>query len=470
MNSSAGELRWIPLFTYNIRTFAKKTIATLTPDDSVGLRLNVFSSFFDERSNSLWMLRSMADNNGWHGNGLLQISLTTGKKKYYNWNCYKNIPGHDHSAEGMCYDRKRNCLWINSAEGLMQFTLDDHQFHYIGALNEFFKAKDYDRWVGICMDQQGRVWLATRPKGIVIYDPSNQSVTFPFAEGSTLQKEISDNNAILYCDKDGIVWSGFWLGKGVYQIIPYTPSFTHYNTDTSNSFNFGSIVNFQNAGQGKMWIGSIDWIHRIFDTNTGDYQTLKEDDLPPPLRETAIVPISIDTIARKAFLFCFAKGYWVLDMNTNRCQPLIVKNAANREVMISIGLGAIPFKDGFLVSGIQDNKQSIFFVNGNNTTEMFSFPVDPDKGFQLKMADDRYIFLLRSDETGQQNLTYTYRNNKWLQSPHPLDTVAWSHIIYNKKDQGYWVVAERELIHYSKDFSVSSCLYTRRWITGIRHL
>ena len=112
--------------------------------------------------------------------GYYRFSWLPVEKKYYDWKCYKNIPGHDHSAEAMCYDRKRNCLWINSWEGLMQFTLDDKQFHYIGALNSFFNAKDYGRWVGISMDPQDRVWLATSPKGIVVYDPSDHSVELPF--------------------------------------------------------------------------------------------------------------------------------------------------------------------------------------------------------------------------------------------------------------------------------------------------
>jgi signal transduction histidine kinase/ligand-binding sensor domain-containing protein len=443
------------IITYNIHTLVKKTVATLTPADSVGAGSNIFSTFFDERSNSLWMLRSIRDNNGWHGSGLLQISLTTGVKKYYDWNCYKNIPGHDHSAEGMCYDQKRNCFWINSGEGLMQFTLDDHQFHYTGALNDFFKAKDYYRWVGICMDLEGRVWLATMPKGIVIYDPSSHSVEFPFAEGSALQKEISDNNGVLYCDRDGIIWSGFWIGKGLYQIIPFAPSFTHYRTDTStNSFHIGTIYNFQNAGQGKMWIGSTDGFRRIFNTHTGNYQTLSENDLPPDLRRTWIIPLMIDTIASKAYLFCFDKGLWVLDINTNKCKRLIFKNSTNQEVTISVQLGSAPFKNGFLVSGIQDNRQCIFFVNGDSMVvhESLSFPVNPGNAFNLAMADDRFMFLRGSGATG--NMTYSWHNNTWMHSPHPLDSIPLSHIVYNSKDQGYWVVAEKELIHYSKDFKL----------------
>src|SRR6185436_15215217 len=83
--------------TYNIHSFAKESVATITFADSVMKGI----SHFDEGSNSLWMLRNMFDNNGRHGSGLMQLSLTTGDKKYYSWKCYKNIPGHDHNAEAM---------------------------------------------------------------------------------------------------------------------------------------------------------------------------------------------------------------------------------------------------------------------------------------------------------------------------------------------------------------------------------
>ncbi len=442
------------IISYNTHSFAKKNVAVLTPADSVGNDLNVFSSYYDQRTNSLWMLRSFRVKNTWFGSGLLEISLTTGKKKHYNWNCYKNISGHDHSAEAMCYDKKRNCLWINSGEGLMQFTLDNHQFQYIGAFNNFFKPKDYYRWVGICMDLQNRVWLATLPKGIAIYDPSDHSVELPFAENAEVQNEISENNAILYCDRNGSIWSGFWLGKGIYQILPFSPTFIHYSTDTS-IFNIGTIYNFQNVGQGKIWIGSLDRSHRIFDTHTGTYQKISELDLPPDLRNTQIIPLMIDTISQNAFLFNFTKGLQVLNLNSKKSQLILFKNAKNQEVMVSpIRLGYTSFKNGFLVSGIQDNIQSVFFVNGASMMahEMFSFPIQQDNGFKLKMADDQSVFLNRRTRSGVQNLIFTNHNNKWVQTAHPLDSIAWNHIIYNIKEKDYWVAAENELIHYSKDF------------------
>ncbi len=447
-----------PIITINTNNFEQKTVATLTPADSVGEGLQNLSSFFDEKTNSLWILRSRRDHNGWHGNGLLQISITTGEKKHYDWKCFKSIPGHDHSAESMRYDSKRNSLWINSGEGLMQFTLADKKFHFIGAFNDFFNAKDYYRWNGITLDKQGQVWLATMPKGVVIYNPTDKSVSFPFQEGSTIQKEISDNNTVLYSDPDGIVWSGFWLGKGVYQILPFSPAFTHIkvNSSSSKGYGIGTIYSFKNAGQGKLWIGAMDRIHRIFDFYTDTFRIIPENELPTALHHTPIIPLLIDTISRKTFLFCFGKGLWVQDIKKNDWHQLTLKGSGNQEIMYSGWrlAGASEFKNGLIFSVVYNNRQSIFFSKADSSVlhERFSFPVDQGKSFELKLVNDGFMFLRGSEENG--NVTYTFLNNEWIRRPNPLDNIPWREIIYNPKDQNYWVVALKQLIHYSKDFKV----------------
>jgi ligand-binding sensor domain-containing protein len=221
----------------------------------------------------MWMLKGFR---GRPGGGLLRVSLTTGEKKFFGWSCYKNIKDHSHESESMCYDRKRNCLWLNSAEGLMQFTLDDNQFHYVTPVNRIIDAKDYFHFVGITLDHQERVWFAAGTKGIVIYDPSDQSVTFPFEEGSTIQDEVSNANAKIYIDRDGIIWSGFWLRKGIYQIIPFSPCVTRYKADLSKpeGLSTTNVINFQNIGQGKLLIGSFDGAH-VFDSRANSFQALR---------------------------------------------------------------------------------------------------------------------------------------------------------------------------------------------------
>ena len=54
------------------------------------------------------------------------------------------------------YDPKRNSIWINTSEGLLEFSLRDKQFHPIAAMDEFIGRKDYDRGVGIEIDQKRR--------------------------------------------------------------------------------------------------------------------------------------------------------------------------------------------------------------------------------------------------------------------------------------------------------------------------
>ena len=46
-----------------------------------------------------------------------------------------------HNAEDMVYDPRRNSIWINSGDGLLEFSLDDKQFRPIEALKEVDQTK-----------------------------------------------------------------------------------------------------------------------------------------------------------------------------------------------------------------------------------------------------------------------------------------------------------------------------------------
>jgi len=196
---------------YNIHTFAKKNLITLTPEDKLakGGNYSIQNSIFDPSSNSVWIL-SFSGNTG-----LLQISLSTGKRERYGW------AGNNY-AEAMCYDHKRNSIWINTDGGLFEFSLHDKQAHHIDALKELEKQKSTGH-IGIGLDPSGRVWFLTYPQGIIIYDPKEESFHPVFEKDSVLQKSISATNGCIYCDRDGIAWSGFWLRYGVWQLAPISP-------------------------------------------------------------------------------------------------------------------------------------------------------------------------------------------------------------------------------------------------------
>lgn len=441
--------------TYNIHSFAKKTLVTLTSKDSTDR--GVSYSFFDVRSNSLWLLRGYSDSYGGPpGGGLLQISLLAGVKKYYDWHCFKNIRGHNHGAEAMCYDRKRNCLWINSWEGLMQFTLEDKQFHYIGALNSFFNAKDYGHWVGISLDPQNRVWLATKPKGIVIYDPSNQSVTFPFAEDTTSQKEISDYNACIYCDRDGIVWTGFWFRKGIYQLLPYTQVVKHYtpNPKQPHSLSSNTVNTMVSAGHGKIWMGTEWGGLNIFDVKTGLFQVLHEKDLPGIKMKTFIIPIVIDTTSQKAWSATDG-GFFETDMLAKKSHPVIYRNLDDQMIPALNRFIPKSYKKEIIVTGSYSSQQGIFIVNNDSNIahQVLSFPDNTFNPFFTIVAGDHLIFLKgQNDSVGNQ--TYANSNGKWVRTPTPIDSIEWSDIKYDEKDSTYWVAGERQLFHFHKDFRI----------------
>jgi len=120
--------------TINIHTLKREKILQLSATNRPGIGWNSNKSFFDKSSNSIWVLRA-------YESSLEQIFLD-GKIQYYSWPCYrKNVKHPRHNAEDMVYDTKRNCIWINSGDGLLEFSLDDKQFRPVDALKDLIKQK-----------------------------------------------------------------------------------------------------------------------------------------------------------------------------------------------------------------------------------------------------------------------------------------------------------------------------------------
>ena len=108
--------------------------------------------------------------------GLVQFALSTGRTNFHRQIQYLNKPdtwGHT-DAEAMCFDKRRDCIWINSHDGLTQFTLSDQQFHHIEELNPFINVKGYARMVGIDIDL---THLITQRYRIVQYNRKSVWVT-----------------------------------------------------------------------------------------------------------------------------------------------------------------------------------------------------------------------------------------------------------------------------------------------------
>jgi streptogramin lyase len=433
------------IVVYNIYSFKKDTLLALKESDKIQLKNIVL----DTITNSLWMLNY----DDAEEKGLLNINLKDGTRQYYSWLCFRNISNHNHGSEAMQYDPKRNSIWINSPDGLLEFSIKDKQFHLPDAFNEFIKLKDYHRFVGVDIDLYGRVWLATTPKGILIYDPETGQVRQLFSD-KDLQKKAGDANLQIYCDRDGIIWTSNWWSYGIYEILPYNPPFKRFtaNPKMKDSLSNNSIQSIFPVANDEIWIGTSDGLN-IFDPKTHKFQVLRQKDLPE-LSGKFIAPVYVDTVSQKAWISSAATINWFdidlyeMDLKTRKCMPVVFRDGTKLLDTFSISLLWFwPYKNGLI---FYDEKHGIFEIKQNSLFADLIIPIKKPL-YRMTLAKERFIYL-RNAGDGKSNYTFENKNGKWIKIPHLLDSLEWTTMFYNKKDQTYWVGLKYELIHYDKNF------------------
>jgi len=438
---------------FNIHSLLKRPLAKILPGDMENDWFADRFSIFDAGSNSLWIEK---DSGRLSGGGLLQIDLSTGEKKSYKWDCYRNIPNHNHAFQCMKYDRRRNAIWINSNDGLVEFTLGDKIFHHITATDSLVRKKNYHPWTGIDIDTLGRVWMCAVPKGIVIYDPANQSLQVAYSEDTVLQRKVSVFNLTIYCDRDGMVWSGSI--NEFFQLIPFSPPVHQYVAEpgNSNSLSNNFSVFTVSAEQGKVWIGSGDGIN-IFDPKSELFQVLRKNDLPGLIGEIhEMQPLCVDTALHRACIIAgdsYQTGlrFYLLDLNPKKCSPFIFKDSIDQILDIKGGFPR-PFKNGFVQTVGSGNRTIVLFGTSDSPVakQILSFPSGRIDGFSISSDEDHLLFFKLVDSN--LNVSYTLDHGKWKRINTPLDTIPWSNIIFNKTDQTFWVNAKSSLLHMSRDF------------------
>ena len=438
---------------YDIHSI-KRTPLLKAPDQEDHLHKRY--TIFDDASNCLWMLEGYSKNPD--RGRLLQISLEDGKSIPYEWRCLRTNTTHRHSAEAMQFDSKRNSIWINSGDGLLEFTLSDKQFHHKEAFNEYINLKDYERWVGIDIDKDGRIWLATH-KGILIYDPETEHVYQPLSD-PVLQKNTSEANLHIYCDRDGIAWTSNWMQFGIYELLPFDPSVKRYAAKPGirDSLSNGFVGTIIPADKGKLWLGTNDGIN-IFDPPTQKFESLRENDLPG-IKGKTITPVYVDTVRKKAWLYAGsmepAKLYktemFEMDIQTRQCRKIIFRNGTKQidDLPWLEPNMCRPYKNGLLVCadfyGLFEIKEGSLFAD-------LVTPVDIKKMISgVVIEEERFAYLKAYNAL--PNYNFENKNGRWVKIPHLLDSLEWKVMIYNEKDQTHWVAFDYELVHYTKDFRI----------------
>ena len=443
------------IVTFDIRSLEKKTVLTsLQPLNSLINDLNFVSGLFssailDSKSNSVWLLALSSEKGA---NGLIQISLSDGKQTKYSWpviypDRMRVVP------ESMKLDRKRNSIWINTTSGLFEFSLKSKQFRVIDALNEITKTKDYQCFSGIDIDRDGRVWFATSPHGIFIYDPETNQAHKLFSDPK-LQKDVSEPNLQLYIDPDGIVWASYFSAKGLYELVPYSPFVKMYSSgSTNNSLSHSTVTSIIPGAQGKMWIGTLDGLN-IFDPVTETFEILREKDFKG-LKGKVFAPLFVDTIKQTAWISAGTElNYWNMkvyevDLKNMNAYPVNFRDGAKHLDSLVYGpTGAKPFKGKYLIA--EDN-YGVFELKPESREAELVIPFASPK---VRVAIGDGIFFCEGLSKTGLNSTFKFTGDgRWTRVPHVFDSIKWSDIGYDSLNRSYWVCLRNEILLYDEDFN-----------------
>src|SRR4030095_4998816 len=106
----------------------------------------------------------------------------------------------------------------------------------------------------------------------------------------------------IYCDRDGFVWTSYWMQRGIFELLPFSASVKQYSANPKfpDSLSNGDIHSISLASQGKVWIGTTDGLN-IFDPGTGKFEVWREKDLHG-IRGNSIAVHHVDSVSQKAWI------------------------------------------------------------------------------------------------------------------------------------------------------------------------
>jgi len=431
---------------YDIRSLKRRVIVEHFVHDWDGKQLRPGTSVLVEKTNSVWVLAIA---------GLSEISLSTGKQAEFSLRCRRKVKPdtYQHTSRAMCFDAKRNSIWINTSDGLCQFDLDIRQFRIPREFKDIVNAKTvnpheyYYPLESIGLDREGKVWIGTRPKGILVYDPKRHLVTKPVI--IDVRQNLSPPENPVYFDRDGIIWVS---GGGVAfrQLNFVEPAVILYQSDWAKPFSLshGWIATILQGPQNKLWLGTLDGIN-IFDPATGLFEVLRRKNLIG-FEAAGIMPMAMDSSLTTTWLKgWFPESIYEMDIPTRRCREIRFADTAAENFFRKGSVAAEsgkPYKNGlvFILQGL-----GIFRVAKGSFTAELMLPVAGGL-HRMVIIEDSIIVLA----TTNGKFTYVEVNGKWTKKDSRFDSIPWKTIYFNKADQSYWIGVEKEIIHYDKNLDV----------------
>lgn len=200
---------------------------------------NVWSLCFDEKRNCLWIGTN---------NGLNRLDLATQKFTAYVHDRSDPYSISENTVRSIFIDSRDN-LWVGTEGGLNRLDAKTEQFiHYMRGDGN--SISDNTVW-HIREDRKGNIWLATND-GLNKYDPAANTFTV-FRKEPGNSKSISHNGIrTLHIDSKGVLWIG--TQNGLNKFDEASRSFTRYNETHGLPNPF--IYAIQEDKAGHLWIST----------------------------------------------------------------------------------------------------------------------------------------------------------------------------------------------------------------------
>lgn len=215
-----------------------------------GLRSDIITSIFEDRTGSLWL--------GSHGGGIGKYDPDLVK-----FPLMKKVPRAQNRLNNnditAVFEDSRGILWIGTnGGGLNRYDPKTKKFsHYL------YSPKDLREIKGalvseICEDNEGNIWVGTYRNGLYRIDPN----TFEFKRilhKANDPNSISGNNITsLKKDSQGLIWIGTFR-KGLNRFDPTTKTFTRFehNPKDSESLSGQSVKSIHEDKKGNIWVGTF---------------------------------------------------------------------------------------------------------------------------------------------------------------------------------------------------------------------
>jgi ligand-binding sensor domain-containing protein len=436
------------IVTFDTRSFSKKVLVTLDKSQLQRNNINTPNSIYDSVSNSVWMLTGEYNNSD---GGLMQVSLTDRKKINYQWPCVHKNEKHSHYSYNIQYDKKRNCIWINTVDGLFSFSLDTKQFRPVPLCSDFMPLINYEIISGLELDLRGNLWLFTNKSGIVVYNPEEQTL-MPLFSNAVLQEKISKDNMAIYADRDGMIWCGYLSGKGICQLIPFSRSAEriYFPGIQAPDKTFCPFTNIVQVDDDELWVGKADGDMYSYNPETGKQVQVPEENFPG-MKSKDMVPLAVHRPLGKGWIGTWnPPALYEIDMKTHNSKPVPYKDISHKELSgLYLNQSTVrAYRNGFM---FLVDRVGIFTVTGDSAVAQQVLPI-PYHVTNIALAEEKRLFVrLHFSYT---NLSFYEEQGRWIRTQTALDSIEWFSIYHDEEDKSYWVGAVKQVHHLDSNFKL----------------